>query len=705
MIDVIKDCELVGVADPLGKRTGFLIPVFFSPASNALLVEEQSSNGRVAGYTPLHPQETKILPTLSEQSRVGDWPHWAFGLGDGVLVGRGTERREELKNALRGPFLMARPMLALEVTDFLGLKGDRNNLAAKIFANLRQKNAEVAQRWRDLAILVPDIQAAWLNQQSELTAGRKLGAIPTLAAQVTEPEVAIRFSSSGNFGGGTFRVQLETIVRNCLADLPDLYEEPNGDWIFRFQEARDTRDAVDASPKARALIYLADDVLPFSEPRRSGEYDSIGIYQPEKWREFLGDVLASKAPSYVTFVLEDAYGAILDGSPELYQKRPLGLAVRAGRSKDLSRSEVEALSRYPHPTVVITQQSPPGFIRDTFSGELRDAVNLMSSSWYGDRQWVLPSRACAFMRARGLGPQKMLDALAQLYERCRQLKLDTSVAVAFLATETASSSSTYEFAKVLFPQLDWKDLPKEPRVKQPIDAVLLAAIDSDTDDEYRWHSHCKIIETILRKRGWETVVEGETNREKRLELHASEMNVELKIIRDKPRGGRTSYHQPLDLNIENIDKLALVDDANAGMVLSRLERYGDLLVTPRDLCCFDPAADSIWSLHALQLKRMSHWMVSKSRTVHIALICRVAVERGVAEVDDAERLLKALMDPGLGQIAFLASSRLKTSERGCELKLRFVSRGSNIPLPDQFGKLGSFILRVDQNGPAMLSAE
>ncbi|CAH2405627.1 hypothetical protein [Mesorhizobium ventifaucium] len=705
MIDLINDCELVGVADPLGKKTGFLIPVFFSPASNALLVEERSSNGRVAGYSPLHPQETEILPTLRGQSRVGDRPHWAFGLGDGVLVGRGTQRREELKNALRGPFLMARPMLALEVTDFLGLKEDRNNLAAKIFADLRRKNAEVARRWRDIAILIPDIKAAWLNQQSDLTAGRKRGAIPTLAAQVREPEVAIRFSSSANFSGGTFRVHLERIVRNCLAELPDLYEEPNGDWIFRFQEARDTRDALDASPQARALIYLADDALPFSEPNRSGGYDSIGIYPQDKSREFIGDVLASETPSYVTFLLDDAYGAILDGAPELHHRRPLGLGVRAGRSKDLSRSEVQALSRYPHPTVVITQQSPPGFLRDTFSGELRDAVNLMSPSWYGDSQWIFPSRACAFMRARGLGPQKMLDALAQLYERCRQLKLDTTVGVAFLAMETAPSMRAYEFARVLFPQLDWKDLPKEPRVKQPIDAALLAAIDSNVDDEYRWQSHCKIIETILRKRGWETVVAVETNHEKRLNLHASAMDVELKILRDKPRGGRTSYNQPLDLNIENIDKLALVEDANAGMVLSRLERYGDLLVTPRDLCCFDPAADSVWSLHALQLKRMSHWMVSKSRTLHVALICRVAMERGMAEVDDAERLFTALKDPGLGQIAFLASSRLKTSELGCELKLRLVSRGSNIPLPDQFSKLGSFILRVDQNGPAMFSEE
>ncbi|MBY3125546.1 hypothetical protein [Rhizobium laguerreae] len=705
MIQIIEDCELVGVADPLGKKTGFLIPVFFSPVSNALLVEERSSNGRVAGYSPLHPQETKIVQTSSGHSRIGNSPHWAFGLGEDVLVGRGEQRREELKKALSGRFLLDRPILALEVTEFLDLKRDRNNLAKKIFRDMSHKSIDVARRWRDLAILTTDINAALLDQQTDRAGDVKPFATPTLAAQVRGSEVAIRSSSALHFEGKIFRVRLEKIVRNCLAELSDLYERPDSDWIFRFHEVRDTRAAPDALPQVGALVYLADRELPISDPSGYGGQESIAIYPHDQSRQFMSDVLAFELPSYVSFLLDDAYGDILSGSSELNRRRPLGLALRPGRSKDLLRSEVEALSRYPHPTVVVTQQSPPGFLRDAFSGEMRDAVNLLSPSWYVDGQWVLPSKTSAFMRARGLGPQKAVDALAQLYERCRLLKMNTSTGVTFLSAEAGRATGFREFAALLFPQLDWKYLPKAPRVKQPIDAALLVAMDLDADDEYRWQSHCKTIESIARIREWETEVVGDNNRERRLELRSSGMDVELKILRDKPRGGRTSYQQPPRFDIGKLDKLVLVDEANAGMILSRLERYGDLLVTPRDLCCFDPTADSIWVLHALQLKRMSHWMVSKSRTVHVALICRAAIEQGMAEVDDTQRLLAALEDPLLGQGAFLATSRMKSSEPGCELTLKFVSRGSNIPLPDQFSSFGSFLLRIDQQGPTLITAE
>ncbi|KQV41230.1 hypothetical protein [Rhizobium sp. Root1204] len=701
MSDRIERCELVGLADPIEKKTGFLIPVFSHPMSNALLVEERDEDGRVAGFAPLQPQETKILDAPRNNSQIGEWPYWAFGLGGKTIVGQGDENRRELETALHGRFLLERPLLALEVAEFLGLHADRNTLANKIYEKMRRDRPDVADRWRDLAILTEDVNATLVRKKASQRDLSDMAALGPVTLRVEGRQVIVRGTVPGSTQSRSWAL-LRDIIENTLRDLRGLYEQASEGWNYRLPSSRGET----AYPRSLsfdlssldALVYVADEGTPPTDPNLSARIDSIGVYPPGQSEQFIADSVGFEGPSFVGFLLDDAYGHIEPATMHYAQRRPLGLALRTKATPRLSRAETEALSRYPHPTIIITRRSPSGFTQNVISGELRDAVNLLSANTTERNRWSVPFDKSIFMRASGLGPDRSNDAWAQIYERCRKLGVGSTAGIAFLSeSDRRPDAESDDIARLFFPDFTREQIPTSTKRKRRIDAAII--VDHLPSEGMGWNRHCKTIENITRLKGWEIRESAEAEHGQVYQLKGPSDRFELVVARGKPSDRRYSFEQIPHIDLGGVDRLILLDDANALTVLSHLESTGQLIVTPRDICAFAAKSGTVWTLYSYQLRRLSHWMSGKSRTHYLAMLCQSAIRRGNVDSYDSERFIAALSDEQLGDSIHLTSSNARFFPTATELRLKFSSRNSNSRVPSIFRDFDTFVLRVDETGP------
>ncbi|CCV03512.1 hypothetical protein MESS2_1080012 [Mesorhizobium metallidurans STM 2683] len=655
--------DLVGVADPLGKGLGFLIPVFTRGRSNALRVERQGDNGLIEAFVDLQPQETPIIEVDGPESSVGAPAHWAFGFGFGdILLGQGENGRDALQARLGDSFFLERPLLAMEVAEFLRLSTDRVKYADLALQYLRKLSPKTADRWRDLSVLTPDIREAlaaikdWpLQNLQRLTARVESNIILIRGIDVDHDE--------------TFQKQASRHIARVVENLQPLYNSPADGWQLRFvkpelQPADRLVVGYDLS-KLSALVYVADedaDVLNrvFSRPATDG----IGLYTPRQWKEFAYQSSEFSGASFILFRANGQLGQVWSDDNRRADRMPIGLATRTSSGLSLAPSERAGLRRYQHPTVVVSKREIGAWgPKDGFAGETRNAIHLLSAAWHHGLRSHLRARTNFFLSARGAGPRLQDDACAQIYGRCWRLGVTRPDGILFDVGQREFDTGLHQrsLAEILFHNLRPLDVQnyRDPSSRARIDAAVLVTADDHTAGK-DWRVYGEVVASMLENQNWS--ISGERNSRGpviALTLYGqrNQFNISIGMERYKRRG-RYPFEGLLERDLSDVKHIAVTEDAGASTVLTHLFERHELLATVRDLSVFSAQNGTIWSLLGSQMRRFSNSLPSRPRSHYFAMLTQAAIQHDSVNWEHAGRLVRAIHDQNFGEGTHLLCGRV-----------------------------------------------
>jgi len=676
--DVYNRHQLSGLADPLGLRTGFLIPVFTRQQVNSQFIEQIGPDGRVSGFDSLHPQDTFILRVDGGTSGVGQLPHWGFALGKQVLFGQGDENRDQLEAAMDTPFLEERPMLSIEVAEFLGLKERRIKLAAKIFREL-SRQGEIAASWRDATILTSDLREALAKRVSE----REVD-FTRLVARVEESTVFL--------AGLDRRAQNLKIVRSVVVDtmrsLQPLYNSELRRWDVRFVnepegELKQRRSDLD---RLRGLVYVADEkVRGFPDPDRE-LIDGLRIFQPWQYESFKREASTSQTPSFILYTLRPYLPPIQRFGSESGRMWPLGVALRDNVSAVMRTSELNALNRYSGAKIIVAK--PPAiFTSSGMTGELRDALNFMADAHHSNLN-KLPFETGVFLRARGNQPNREADAWLQIYERCVRQGIRNPVGLKFEGGDDSGSDALHTEALFLPELLSlMTDRTKFPG-RRAIDAAALVQFDESSEVSERRHEELSI--EFMRRLGFN--LEHSFGRAGRQYAHSEVDGFEIAL--GYPR--RTSAYKLYDLWSQELDdmrRFVIVDDADPTAVLEAIADRSELLLTLRDVAVLNGPSPNVWVFLGSQMRRFASSVASKSRTHYFALLIEAARRHGRLRIDGTKDIIDSLQNERLGRSLHIVTSQATFEHGICSLRFRIVDRLAEYETSERYR------LSIDSDGP------
>jgi hypothetical protein len=670
--------HLIGLADPVGKSMGFLIPVFARRGSNALRVERIGPGERVEAFVDLEPQETPIIPVSKRDSYIGAAYHWAFGFGlNDIIVGQGEEGQDVLRARLVDPFFLDRPLMALEVAEFLHLRDERLRTASLVLQRLRKIGSKAADRWCDLSLLTPDIRNALSRLIAAESANKPDLSIQRITARAHGDVVQIRGLDQSRHS--KMIDQITDTIRSTLSELHTLYPPPPSGWKIQligtpFSTSESAPRGYDLSALS-ALVYIADgDIDDLRRIFSRHVKDDIGLYPPRQLREFLRQSLQFRGPSFVLFRMDPELGAIL---PEVRARKllPVGLATRTTTAPRPLPSELAALERYPHPTVVVNARDTAVLVQGAgLVGEVRDAVHILVAAWDNLRR-RFPARTGYFLRARGIGPDRASDAWAQLYSRCWQLGLTqpTGLRMELEHKYSGATARPRSLGDVLFPGLRPVKavLDRETSGRSAIDAAVLVEVGesfAERSDVQDWQLYSGSVKQVLVDQGWSisgsldpmdaAIIMGR----RRFEISTS--------LEDLRRRAPYPLGALLEQDLNEIKRITATENASLGAILTCLIERRELLATVRDLSAFPSESGTIWTLLASQMRRFISSLPTRTRSYYFAILCQAAVQRDRIEQDHAKRLVQAWHHPRFGEAIHLLCTKVRYEPKQAVATLR-----------------------------------
>lgn len=678
MSNFVDHAQLSGLADPLGMRTGFLIPVFTTRRVNAQLIEQISADGKVSGFEPLHPQDTSVLPVGGGMSSIGKLCHWGFGLGKDLLYGQGDENRDKLEAAMDMPFLEQRPMLCMEVAEFLGLKQRRIQLAERIFRDMSSKR-DVAVAWRDASILTPDLRDVLAkdgsNQGLDFT---------RLVARVEGSTVLL--------AGLDKRAQNSKLIRRgiqqTMRSLTGLYANSFERWDIKFVNIakRQPEDLASELDIPRGLIYVADEQIRAFPSRDDKLVDGMRIFQPGQHESFRLEASRSRVPSFILYTLRSHLPRIERFSSDSGNMWPLGVALRDSSHPVPRTAEIYALDRYEGTNIIVAK--PPGiFGAAGFTGELRDALNYMADA-HRSNLHQLPFEAGVFLRARGNQPNRDADAWLQIYERCIRQGIVNPTGLKF-ESDVSAESDPLQTEALFFPGLIslMTDKTKFPR-RRVIDAAAVVKFDNSNVATGLQHEERCIA--FMKRLG----LDFERGRG---QIGWSDRQGEVNTFEISLGYGRGRTRYQLDdawrAQPEEIRRFVIVDEADPRAVLEAIAKRRELLLTLRDIAILSGRSPNVWLLFGSQMRRFASGVASKSRTYYFALLIEAARRHGHLPRDWASFIEECLYGGRLGSSLHIIISQTIFEHGICSVAFRFVDR---LAEPEKTDRLRLFL---DKDGP------
>ncbi len=667
--------RLSGLADPLGLRTGFLIPVFSKPQANTLFVEKIGHDGTVVGFDALHPQDTPILAQDGGVSRVGQPPHWGFGLGNELLFGQGSENYDQLEAAMDTPFLQERPMLSLEVAEFLGLRERRTGLAFRIFKEL---SVDAGPRWRDATILTSDLRQALARYSQDIGVD-----FSHLVARVENSTVVL----AGVGREARNLKMIQSAVSRTMNSLRSLYPKQYSRWDVQFVDSAErVRERGQKPGHTRGVVYVADEqIRGFPSPDQK-LVDGLRIFQSWEFERFRAEANRLQIPSFILYSLREHLPRIERLPINSGTMWPLGVALRDSSSPIPRTSEINALDRY-QGTNVIVAKPPSIFAPAGFTGELRDALNFMADAYHGNLN-QLPFEAGVFLRARGNQPNQASDAWLQIYERCIRQGIASPTGLKFEESEDAGTDASQIEALFLPGLLSlMTDKAKFPG-RRAIHAAAIVQLDEAWNMPDRQHEERSV--EFLRRLGFDFDLDRRQGGWNYAETEVDGFEIRLGYGRS---GDRYRFDDVLQVSTDDIRRFTIVDEADPQSVLEGIAERRELLVTLRDVAILNGPTPNVWLLLGSQMRRFASSVASKSRTHYFALLVEAARRQDRLPRDWASFIIECLQSGRLGTSLHIVTSQAAFERGVCSLAFRFVDRLS------EFEKTDRLKLFIDKEGP------
>jgi hypothetical protein len=678
--------ELVGLIDPSGLMLGFLIPVFRDEIRNAPLAQRVDASGRIAGFEPADEPDATLVKVGRAAATEGDTAYWAFALGgDCVIVGNDGGALERLANILDDPKLRARPMLAMEVAEFLEMGERRDVFAADAYRNIAKASAVGARGWRDLSVLTSDIRRILARLR-----GRNEAWTKNIVLAIVGDEVVVQ-GVEKSLTDQQIKVLSEAIDEATRA-MPRLFAIPNGGWRIAFIKTAD-EEHVDA--RLMVVGRVADDLR--KRLLRPGgltlELATVsGLDTPAKLFS------ETKAPLFIVYDSRDPQSS---GEAIEFSRRYRATAIALGTLPRLLPDHGPTfLSRYPETLIelpnsgVFRASRPQG--TDAVAIQLAVAVGIEARQ----QRIELPHPRSILLRAAGVADDATVPAA--LYDRAWSLGLVPwdSVRIAS-APDPVDSRDEGSIARALFDDVPVADTPTIRRALASSRASSALLVSSNAADEHDERNHGTRTKNMFAIQRWKV---SDTVRGKNHPIHVFGACTEFTVFAERPPPEpprNWNLEEILSAGLENVDRLRVTCAASPGAVLAHLSQTRELVVNMRDLVGLRPETATIWSVAGAQLRRMVTAMHGRPRTHLIALFVQGALRAERVSYPDAGILQEAIMSGSLGEASHFVLDSVKRFDHAAIANVRLVASSRNPYAPLGADLAMPFRLNVLSGGPAI----
>lgn len=687
--------RLLGYADTVGKKIGFLVPVFERQGANDLFVQRVASDGTISGFEAVGHIDAGIDYIDPVPVDVGGEAWWAFAFGaNDIVADRSTPFRAALADRIDDPALATRPFLAIEVAEFLDLPALRLDFIRAAVARLDVRAGKTAQAWFDLSVLTPDLREALRRSFPEL------GAATQKAVATTEgDELIIRGLPNEAANGSGFR--LEAVAQEVLTRLNPVHPEPRPRWRVRVLDAK--RDRRASHP--HAIVWLADpqhweaanyiqdsfewridtfrseDLDAFRAQARHGEISAFAVLRTS----------FPKGPVRANVFDDGKINRIEFGSLRQLQARGLDLLT----------------SQFPGAHIYVPSSGLPGtrLSPKTMATTVRQIVAAVSAIERNERRGI-ENGSWAFLRATGSGRRPTVDCWAALYDRIWQGHVETGLSYRLDGMHRPRREDHHlsdRYAHALFPAAQpirdpWLDA--EMRNSRADGAVLCFG---DRRYSADIEEHGRIVEKILGFQGWEPLRGGDSapgidvTRVGALRRFSVEPVEILKRpewdLRDM-MGGR----------LRSIETVAVTCEANTSAIMAHLYARGELAANMRDICGAD-CETGIWGILGAQLRRLAGGTLNRSKTHYLALLIDEALRNGSADIEDAGTLADVIAGPTIGAELHFIWNRVRQGGVETVATVRLVAGGDNQFRPTGSDIIAPFSLLLHPDGAILHRAD
>ncbi|MBO9695930.1 MAG: hypothetical protein J7499_07010 [Sphingopyxis sp.] len=685
---MIEVAELFGHADMGGQKIGFLVPLFRTRSSNALLVQRISRDGRVAGFVGIEPAQTPVTPVNIQAVAIGEEPIWSFAFSNGdVIEARDREFRAALQSRLDDPALMDRPLLSVEIAEFLGLPDQRLSAAVKAYTRLRTLGNAAAGSWRDLSILTPDLRRAVRQAGGDLAPIAK-----RLIAQTDGNLASIR--SPILLTAGT-KAKLAEVARTVLEKLAPLYPPSRTGWSIRIHFP-DEGPRI-AAPEAVVLIPDERDgeIRHYLEMDFGWRVDAYPLNQLSIFRNALTETRAA------------GFALVRGENPRIIREvaemgGPRITPILTGTSSRFPLHGNNDLFDASDMHICVPATGLPGATRPTRTTSTIVRQVIAAALGAGDRigserlegRWV-------FYRANGTGSSPRTDAFATLYDRLIANDLSSRQIFFMLGKERGARAPEVgeRPLDMLFP--GGILLHDRRTVATMIDAKsdVLMLLPVRQRDEADWEEHRRAIDQVLFARGWRAGMPkgGEDG------VYEVDIPLRLRYLRIRPEpklAPRWNIQALLDFDLRELDAVTLTGDAGPASILAGLEQRRELAINMRDLCASNGEA-GIMSIFAGQFRRLASGQLHRARTHFAALLLNHAYRLGHVGFEGDGALHDALHGPELGNAVQLNWNRIRGAGDHVRARVRLVAGRTNEHLPAGSNLIPPFDLVLFPDGVAL----
>lgn len=692
---MIGVAELVGHADVGGKGVGFLVPVFRSRDSNALLVQRLGPDRKIAAFETVETASPPISSSSPERASLGEAAIWsfAFAVGD-LLEAREPEFRAALQSRLEDLVFADRPLLSVEVAEFLDLADRRIVAAKKAYARLSTVGQETAAAWRDLSILTPDLQRAVASEGGDLAlfAKRLIARVEGNTVVVRLPVLATEEASA----------KLAATMRRILGRLAPLYPAPSNGWAVRV----DYPNPGPRTAEPEAIVLMPD--------RRDWEVGTL---------------------------LEHGYGWRIDAYPmdqltafrrALSETRAAGFALIRGEGDSAAREIWDMAGSQVTPIVIGTNTrfhlldtnhllrafEMPAHIYVPATGlpgmqgstrNISTTTKQAIAATLGARDRIGPdtiSGRWTFFRASGAGPDPGSDAIAALYDRLLANGLSGKEVFFMLGRHRKSrEEASYPgwARQALFPEgvllHDHRTIATMENSRTDAVMLLPAAPRGEHDRE----NHRRSVDQVLAVRGWRASPPRVGDGEPYELLYEIDVPLRLRYLRIEPESVTASvwnFPKLLARDLRELNAVALTGTANATSILVHLDQRGELAINMRDLCASTGEA-GLWSIFGAQLRRLAGGQLHRSRSHFIALLINHAFRTGHPNFEEDGALYDAIHGETLGEEIQLSWSQVQYRVDHTRARVRLVAGGSNRYLSAGNDLIAPFDLILRSDGVAL----
>lgn len=658
---------LTGFADPSGISMGFLVPLFSGRGSNTPLIQRLDTEGKIQGFEPYEAPDARSLAVETLEIREGDQGIHAFAFSqDDVAVIRNDEDRDLLRERLADPVLQERPLLSMELADFLKDSEKRQQFALQVYERMAKSSVDTADKWRDLSVLTTELRRVLARRNERVNNILSTSVVARVRNNVLEVG-----GIKGRLGEPQLKI-LRASAHSALRALSVLFREPPRGWEVRIvhDSGRGRKSEPDAAIllcRGKARKHLGGGLWPPTP--------NLDVYV-EDGIDFTRVVEETDVPIFVAYDAE---------APEVMRRATGDWTVREMHGIALGQPKrkmgfVEETREHWNKTYVPLSgiQGGPGKNR---GHKLDVQLAVAAELDLRNAEWRRAHRSTTLLHARGPQMDPEGHAWAALYDRAWNMGLSPSNSIRLMSSNNNSDSGGSAQGWVEEALFHETKINLGPLTKKVLEesrsaaALLVDATPRSNEDEV----HRKgAVTRLLESQGWSVRDADFRNPDEALEIRGQ--------IRSKLRLGqaasRRGYLPPrqyfLDTDLRDLNGIVVTCGASPGSVFDQISDTRELAVDVRDLVGFGAEDGTFLSLVGAQLRRQVTGLPSRTRTMLLALVSMQAFQHGKVVASRASELQAAIESPGLGEDRHLVLRWARDSEEGVAAEVRILDMSDEV---------------------------